>query len=95
MNWSGKSKSARSSIEIAFKWLIVSLILLAALILLSLQGCSTRSGVFVMDSRLTAPCDRPVLQGSTNRDVWRLAVEQQEALTDCADRIDAIRSLTR
>jgi hypothetical protein len=48
-----------------------------------------------MDSRLTAPCERPELQGNTNRDVWRLAVEQQEALMDCADRIDVIRKLTR
>jgi hypothetical protein len=33
--------------------------------------------------------------GKANRDVWRLAVEQREALTDCADRMDAIRQLTR
>lgn len=65
-----------------------------ALTLLSLTACSVRS-VAVMDSRLTAPCDRPTLQGNTNRDVWRLAIEQDEALTDCADRIDAIRELTR
>jgi hypothetical protein len=51
--------------------------------------------MLTIDSRLTAPCDRPELQGATNRDVWRLAVEQKEALTDCADRIDAIRQLTR
>jgi hypothetical protein len=51
--------------------------------------------VVVMDSRLTAPCERPELMGNTNRDVWRLAVELQEALTDCADRVDAIRGLTR
>jgi len=51
--------------------------------------------MLTIDSRLTAPCDRPAIQGPTNRDVWRLAVEQKEALTDCADRIDAIRQLTR
>jgi hypothetical protein len=39
--------------------------------------------------------DRPELQGSTNRDVWRLAIEQDEALTDCALRMDIIRQLTR
>ena len=63
---------------------------------LSLPGCSTPSvRVAVMDSRLTAPCERPQLQGDTCRDVIRLAIEQDEALTDCADRIDAIRKLTR
>jgi hypothetical protein len=69
--------------------------LLAVLMFLSLPGCSTPSVVAVMDSRLTAPCDRPALQGDTCRDVIRLAIEQDEALTDCADRIDAIRQLTR
>jgi hypothetical protein len=71
-------------------------ILLAVLMFLSLPGCSTPSvRVAVMDSRLTAPCERPALQGDTCRDVIRLAIEQDEALTDCADRINAIRNLTR
>jgi len=49
----------------------------------------------VIDPRLTAPCDRPELRGDTYRDGILLAVERGEALTDCADRIDAIRSETR
>ena len=92
MNWSRQKRIGASSTGIASGMWIASLTI--ALTFLFLAGCSPRS-VVVMDSRLTAPCERPELQGNTNRDVWRLAVEQQEALMDCADRIDAIRKLTR
>ena len=60
-----------------------------------LMACSTPSAVVVIDPRLTAPCDRPELRGDTYRDGIVLAVERGEALTDCADRVDAIRGLTR
>ena len=73
-------------------WIALSMIVLTSL---SLIGCTSPSPVAVMDSRLTAPVDRPTLQGNTNRDVWRLAIEQDEVIEDCAARIDAIRELTR
>ena len=72
----------------------VSLILLAALTLPFLSACSMRSAQ-PLDNRLTAPCERPVLAGETNRDVWALAVEQAYALGECDGRIRAIRELTR
>ena len=70
-------------------------ILLLAMSLLFLTACSTRSATLVLDPRLTAPCERPELMGPTNRDVWVWAGEQQMSIRDCADRIDAIRGLTR
>jgi len=74
----------------------VLLILLAVAMLPSLTGCSSASrAVLVLDPRLTAPVDRPELRGPTNADVWVLAVEQDEALQDCADRMGKIRQLTR
>ena len=48
-----------------------------------------------VDSRLTAPIVQPEIEGRTCRDVIRLAVEQREVIEDCADRMDAIRALTR
>ena len=97
MNSSRRVRADKWWSAIAYGTWIALWILLAALMSWLLTGCSTRSEVPVMqiDSRLTAPCDRPALQGPTNRDVWRLAIEQQEALTDCSTRIDAIRNLTR
>jgi len=71
-------------------------LLIAALMLLSLTGCTARWAVYpVIDSRLTAPVEQPQLQGRTNRDVWRLAIEQREVIEDCADRMRAMRELTR
>jgi len=49
----------------------------------------------VIDPRLTAPVVQPELRGNTNRDVWVLAVEQQEVIEDCAERMEAIRGLSR
>jgi hypothetical protein len=97
MNSSRRVRTDRLWSAIAYALWIALWILLAALMSWLLTGCSMRSEAPVMqlDSRLTAPCDRPALQGPTNRDVWRLAIEQQEALTDCADRLDVIRGLTR
>ena len=86
-----KPRAVRRSARLSATWIAWPMV---ALTFLFLAGCSPRS-VVVMDSRLTAPCERPELQGSTNRDVWRLAIEQQEALEDCAERMDAIRGLTR
>ena len=75
---------------------IVLLILLAALTLTSLTGCSTRYAVYpVIDSRLTAPCDWPIIKGPTYRDAIVLGIERGEALEDCANQIDRIRELTR
>ena len=93
MNWSKRSRKGASSTGIGCGMWIG--LLMIALMSLSLQGCASHSPVVAMDSRLTAPCERPELQGGTNRDVWRLAIEQVEALEDCADRMDAIRELTR
>jgi hypothetical protein len=95
MNWKRSEPSAGSFTGIAFKWSSVSLILAAALMLLSLPGCSRPYGVILMDSRLTAPCDRPQFTGETYRDGIEHAIRLEEALEDCADRIDAIRRLTR
>jgi hypothetical protein len=80
----------------AYVMWIVLWILLAVAMLPFLTGCSSASrAVLVLDPRLTAPVDRPELRGPTNADVWVLAVEQDEALQDCAERLDAIRQLTR
>ena len=86
--------NARSNTGTASARYTVSLILLAALTLPFLSGCSMRSAM-PLDERLTVPCERPQLQGETNRDVWALAIEQAYSLGDCAARMDAIRVLSR
>jgi hypothetical protein len=74
----------------------VRLILLAALTLpFSMTGCSARWAGCPVDSRLTAPVVQPEIEGRTCRDVIRLAVEQRHVIEDCADRMDAIRGLSR
>lgn len=93
MNWNRRSRKGVSSTGIGCGMWIG--LLTIALTFPLLTACSTPSGFAVIDPRLTAPVERPVLQGETNRDIWRLALDQAEAIEDCADRIDAIRSLTR
>lgn len=87
---SGKSSTATGS-----KWSTAKWILLAVLTSTLLTGCWTPAGILVIDERLTVPCDRPELRGPTNRDFWVWGIEQQEALADCADRMDLIRGLGR
>jgi uncharacterized lipoprotein YajG len=95
MNWKRLDWLAVSNIvTVCVSWSVV-LILAVALTLLLLTGCSTPSATVQLDSRLTAPCERPTLQGPTNRDIWIFAVEQQEALDDICTRMDAIRQETR
>ena len=77
-------------------WLGRTLLIPAvAVLLLLLAGCSTPSATLVLDPRLTAPVDKPQLLGPTNRDIWIWAGEQQDVIEDCAERMDAIRGLTR
>jgi hypothetical protein len=83
-----------STATVFVSWSVV-LILLGALTLLLLTGCSIPSATVKLDSRLTAPCERPTLQGPTNRDIWIFALDQQETLDDICTRMDAIRQETR
>jgi hypothetical protein len=78
-------------------WTALPILLAFSMFLFLTTGCSLRSGAtpMTLDSRLTAPCDQPVIQGRTCRDTIRLAVEQRQALEDCAKRMDAIRQETR
>ena len=95
MNWKQPARIGASSTGIAFaRWSALP-ILAAALTLISLTGCARPYGVILMDSRLTAPCDRPEFTGTTYRDGIEHAIRLDEALIDCADRVDAIRKLTR
>jgi hypothetical protein len=48
-----------------------------------------------VDSRLTEPVVQPEIEGRTCRDVIRLAVEQRGVIEDCAQRMNAIRELSR
>ena len=96
MNWKpnapsgGQAPASRSATWIAL------LTLLAVLTLpFSMTGCSARWAGCPVDSRLTAPVVQPEIEGRTCRDVIRLAVEQREVIEDCADRMEAIRELSR
>ena len=95
MNWKRKSGHDELRNGIVHWRGRTPLILLVAGLLLLLAGCSTRSATLVLDPRLTAPVDKPQLLGPTNRDIWIWAGEQQDVIKDCADRMDAIRGLTR
>ena len=95
MNWSRPRWHSGSSTGTGSAWSSEKPILLAVLMSASLIGCGTPSGGVVIDPRLTAPCEIPQLQGDTNRDVWVLAVEQQEVIADCAARMEVIRGLGR
>ena len=56
-------------------------------------GCSTR-GTLEIDSALTAPCPDPVdRELVTCRDAAEAAVERQQSLEACDDRMSAIRDL--
>lgn len=93
MNWKKQEVSVGLFTGKEYGMLIV--LLMIVLMSVSLMGCTSPSHVKVLDSRLTAPIERPVLQGDTNRDVWRLAIEQAEVIDECAERINAIRELSR
>ena len=95
MNWNGKSGRDELRNGSGRRYASALLILLGAALLLSQTACSTPSATLVLDPRLTAPVDKPQLLGPTNRDVWIWAGEQQDVIEDCADRMDAIRGLTR
>jgi hypothetical protein len=95
MHWSRHRRSGGSSTGTGFAWSSALLIPVVVLTLSSLQGCSNRLGAVVIDPRLTAPCEQPVLRGTTYRDAIVLGVERGEALEECADRMDEIRGLTR
>ena len=96
MRWRLRSNRGGWCIVIVYRWCASWRILAGALMLMSLTACATPlPRVLVVDSRLTAPCERPVLGGATNRDVWVLAIEQAEALDDCSERMDVLRRLTR
>ena len=86
------NKNDKSSIETELGWSLFMKMLLAALILTFLMGCSKPS---VVSDALVVPCDRPKLTGDTWRDVALWGLAQEEALADCADRIDLIRDAVR
>ena len=96
MNWKPNAPSGgQAPASRSVTW-IVRLTLLAALTLLfSMTGCSARLAGCPVDSRLTAPVMQPEIEGRTCRDVIRLAVEQREVIEDCAQRMEAIRGLSR
>jgi hypothetical protein len=96
MNWRKRDwLDVWSTVTACVSWSVL-LILVVVTTLLFLTGCSIGSrGVLVLESRLTAPVDRPALQGVTNRDVWRLAIEQDEVIEECDARMRTIRQLTR
>lgn len=62
-------------------------------ILLALGGCQTLSGrvVATPPANLLQPCPLPVLQGSTNGDLVRLANDRLDALEDCNAQILSIK----
>ena len=96
MNWKPNAPSGEQAPASRSAMWTALLTLLAALMLLFLMtGCSARWAGCPVDSRLTAPVVQPEIEGRTCRDVIRLAVEQREVIEDCADRIDAIRGLSR
>jgi len=88
------SRSAGSFTGIAHVLFIVSLILAAVLMFAFLTGCSARS-VTLIDPRLTAPVERPILLGPTNRDIWVYALQQQQAIEEYEERMQLIRELSR
>lgn len=57
--------------------------------------CCGCSHIAPLDPRLTADCERPVLDGETWRDVGMLAIEQDAALQKCTDRMRAIREVAK
>ena len=96
MNWKQSAQRGEQAPASRSGMWTARLILLAALMLLFLMtGCSARWAGCPVDSRLTAPIVQPEIEGRTCRDVIRLAVEQREVIEDCADRMEAIRELSR
>ena len=95
MNSNWRKPSSELCTGTGSAWSSEKPILLAVLMSASLIGCATPSGGVVIDPRLTAPVVQPELRGDTNRDVWVLAVEQQEVIADCAARMEVIRGLGR
>ena len=96
MNWKQSAQRGEQAPASRSAMWTARLILLAALMLLFLMtGCSARWAGCPVDSRLTAPIVQPEIEGRTCRDVIRLAVEQREVIEDCADRMEAIRGLSR
>lgn len=95
MNSNWRKPSSELCTGTGSAWSSEKPILLAVLMSASLIGCATPWGAAVIDPRLTAPVVQPELQGETNRDVWVLAVEQQQAIAECAERMQLIRELSR
>ena len=96
MNWkpsvqSGEQAPASRSVM----WTVRPILLAVLMLLFLMTGCSARWAGCPVDSRLTAPIVQPEIEGRTCRDVIRLAVEQREVIEDCADRMEAIRGLSR
>lgn len=94
MNLKRPSRNAGSFTGIAHVLFIVSLILAAVILFALLSGCSNRS-VIQIDPRLTAPVERPVLLGPTNRDIWVYALQQQQAIEEYEERMRLLRELSR
>jgi len=76
-------------------WTVRPILLVCLTSLFLMTGCTARWAGCPVDSRLTAPIVQPEIEGRTCRDVIRLAVEQRDVIEDCADRMEAIREISR